>query len=92
MFDKSFVVVDTRILSVYSQYPWKDKNHMLYAFGKELLYTRFSHAQMKKGTPYARNMTTTLERMHAMGFPNHFIWMRLPIEATDWGMNPKGTY
>lgn len=84
-YERTFAVVDTKVLALYSGYPTYNQSMMFYKFSNELMFTRYAHVMMKQGSPLADALTNTLERLHAMGFPNHFIWMRLPIEADDWG-------
>ena len=54
-------------------------------FAKERFQNQFTHIQMKKGAPFMSKMSLIMNRMHAMGFDDYFIWKRLPIEAQDWG-------
>lgn len=85
LFNDSYAVADTKVLGLYSNYPFDQHPFASRHFGKEMFPNVFSHIHMKKGAPFRNQMSAILERMHAMGFDDYFIWKRLPIEAKDWG-------
>lgn len=85
LFNESFAVADTKVLNLYTNYPFNGIGFAARHFGKETFPSVYSHIHMKKGAPFLEQMSAILDRMHAMGFDEHFIWKRLPIEASDWG-------
>ena len=86
IFQKHLVVGDTRAGSLYSKYPFVDQT-LFPSFSEELLFTSYGHIFMRMGTPFHHNMTMTMEYIQAGGFPEYFIWMRMPVQAKDWGKN-----
>ena len=87
LFEKTKVVGDTRVNSLYGKYPFEDEGKMYLHFSDELLFTSYGHIFMRMGTPFHHNMTMTMEYIQAGGFPEYFIWMRMPVQAKDWGKN-----
>lgn len=85
LFDESFATEDTKVIGLYANYPFQNNSFAARHFRQGMFPNEYSHVQMKKGAPFLNQMSTTLERMHAMGFDDYFIWKRLPIEANDWG-------
>lgn len=84
VYDKSFGNVNSLITNLYMFYPWNDGFKRLH-FSKELILTRFSYAQMEKGCAFKADLTQFLLQVHSMGFLDYFLWMRLPLEAKDFG-------
>lgn len=85
LFDESYAMADTRTLSLYTNYPFDEYPFAARHFGERIFSDMYSHIHMTKGAPFKDDMSAILDRIHAMGFNNYFIWKRLPIEASDYG-------
>ena len=83
--DQTMAIGNFYITDKFSRYPWVDQDYLLTRFGKAFFYFHYTHVCMKKGTPYAKDFTNLVERLHSMGIMQHITWRGLPIEATDWG-------
>ena len=89
-YDKSAAVVDTRLTSMYSNYPWNysvegyDRFEMPH-FAKQTFFSVWSCVLMKRGSPIRGDLTQYLEILHATGLSEYIITYRLPVEAKDYG-------
>ena len=83
-------MVDTRLTSMYSNYPWNysveryDRFEMPH-FAKQTFFSEWSCVLMKRGSPIRGDLTQYLEILHAMGISEYIITYRLPVEAKDYG-------
>lgn len=86
IYDKSYANVNSEASNMYMFYPFNETHpYKRLHFSKNHLFTIYSYVLMEKGCLYKKNMTEFVERIHSKGFPEYFIWMRLPLEAKDFG-------
>lgn len=71
MFNESFALADTKVMNLYTNYPFDKHGFAARHFGKEMFPNVYTNIHTKKGAPFLNQMSAILERMHPMGFDNY---------------------